>query len=285
MDAELRDYWRSYIATGEALDIARFCALSYRAGLLEEIERHSLEIAEPMRSGREITKMDVIPVWGGWDPDMNRLTTVVAVLQAFKGEEPPRAQFMFESHYDYNRYVADWQRYFEDNAGEIQLVRCDSTFNTGVETWEHDCALMDTLPIMGMEYVWANVRNNYGFFTRPSTLVIFSNVDHYRIDLNYAELGHMPTEQDVIYDNCEDYPACGHDICPPRWEGGGQAAVVCVCGALLPLNNRSSLCDSCLFPNRPRQASQEELDNMSEEEYEDYMDDLMFGEMDYDDYY
>jgi len=37
-----------------------------------------------------------------------------------------------------------------------------------------------------------------------------------------------------------------------------------------------------LYPNRPQQISQEELEEMSEDEYEDYMDDLLFGEMDYD---
>ena len=189
---------------------------------------------------------------------------------------------MFDNESQYEAYVRRWDQYFSDNAGEIQLIRCDSLFIPGEEIWEHDCALMDTLPIMGMPYVWANVRNNYGFFTRPTTIVIFSNVDHYRVDLNYAELGHMPTVEDIIYDSCEDYPACGHDICPPHWEHGGQAAVICVCGAILPLSSRSSLCESCLYPNRPQQISQEELEEMSEDEYEDYMDDLLFGEMDYD---
>ena len=47
---------------------------------------------------------------------------------------------------------------------------------------------------------------------------------------------------------CEDFPACGHELgcCPDFDESGRQLNMVCVCGAKLPINNPSSLCDHCL---------------------------------------
>lgn len=50
--------------------------------------------------------------------------------------------------------------------------------------------------------------------------------------------------------HCEDYPCCGHDICPDfDPETGKQLNMRCVCGAEVPLGSRSSLCKSCLRGN------------------------------------
>lgn len=46
---------------------------------------------------------------------------------------------------------------------------------------------------------------------------------------------------------CEDWPCCGHeDGCCPDFEDGRQINMKCVCGAVLPLEARSSICDACL---------------------------------------
>lgn len=47
---------------------------------------------------------------------------------------------------------------------------------------------------------------------------------------------------------CEDFPCCGHEqgCCPDFDESGRQLNMKCVCGATLPVDNRSSLCESCL---------------------------------------
>jgi len=47
---------------------------------------------------------------------------------------------------------------------------------------------------------------------------------------------------------CEDFPCCGHELgcCPDYDKGGRQLNMVCVCGAKLPIDNRSSCCDTCL---------------------------------------
>lgn len=48
---------------------------------------------------------------------------------------------------------------------------------------------------------------------------------------------------------CQDWPCCGHELgCCPDYdpETGEQLNMICTCGAKLPINNRSSLCDGCL---------------------------------------
>lgn len=70
---------------------------------------------------------------------------------------------------------------------------------------------------------------------------------------------------------CEDYPCCGHEdgCCPDYDESGNQLNMRCTCGAVLPLNNRYSLCDSCL-----RDGDEEfyEDDDDDEEDFDDSMD-------------
>lgn len=50
---------------------------------------------------------------------------------------------------------------------------------------------------------------------------------------------------------CEDYPCCGHDICPDFDDDGRQLNMRCVCGAVVPLDSPSSLCPSCLRRGDP----------------------------------
>lgn len=47
---------------------------------------------------------------------------------------------------------------------------------------------------------------------------------------------------------CEDFPCCGHEngCCPDFDDDGNQLNMVCVCGAKLPVNNRYSICESCM---------------------------------------
>lgn len=48
---------------------------------------------------------------------------------------------------------------------------------------------------------------------------------------------------------CEDFPCCGHEAgCCPDFdpETGKQLNMRCTCGAKLPVNNRSSICNTCL---------------------------------------
>ncbi len=47
---------------------------------------------------------------------------------------------------------------------------------------------------------------------------------------------------------CEDFPCCGHELgcCPDFDESGRQLNMKCVCGATVPIESRSSICDGCL---------------------------------------
>ena len=47
---------------------------------------------------------------------------------------------------------------------------------------------------------------------------------------------------------CEDFPCCGHEpgCCPDFDESGRQLNMRCTCGAVLPINSRYSICDSCM---------------------------------------
>ena len=47
---------------------------------------------------------------------------------------------------------------------------------------------------------------------------------------------------------CEDFPCCGHEAgcCPDYDASGKQLNMRCTCGAVLPVNNRYSICDGCM---------------------------------------
>jgi hypothetical protein len=47
---------------------------------------------------------------------------------------------------------------------------------------------------------------------------------------------------------CEDWPCCGHETgcCPDYDESGSQMNMICTCGAVLPVNSRYSICQSCM---------------------------------------
>ena len=65
---------------------------------------------------------------------------------------------------------------------------------------------------------------------------------------------------------CEDFPCCGHEsgCCPSYDESGNQLNMVCICGAILPITNRYSICDSCL--NRGDDDDREEYNHMKDEQ-------------------
>lgn len=81
---------------------------------------------------------------------------------------------------------------------------------------------------------------------------------------------------------CEDFPCCGHGPggCPDYDKSGRQLNMRCTCGAILPLNNRVSICDTCLrqmaiedgeFPDdyECEDTDEEDDDWEDDEEFED----------------
>ena len=75
---------------------------------------------------------------------------------------------------------------------------------------------------------------------------------------------------------CEDYPCCGHDVCPDfDPETGKQLNMRCTCGAEVPLSSSSSLCATCL--RGPSGGSG--YDDYYDDAYDDY-DDVGYDEGD-----
>lgn len=76
----------------------------------------------------------------------------------------------------------------------------------------------------------------------------------------------MNTTPRIIRGSCEDYPACGHDMCPPRWSHTGrQVGMICaICGGEMP-PGPSSIHPACMR----RSLAQEDPYYYGDEDYED----------------
>ena len=76
---------------------------------------------------------------------------------------------------------------------------------------------------------------------------------------------------------CEDFPCCGHELgcCPDYDESGRQTNMICVCGAVLPVNAPYSICRWCMNSSseggyEPRGKGDEYDDDLSDEERAEY---------------
>lgn len=72
---------------------------------------------------------------------------------------------------------------------------------------------------------------------------------------------------------CEDFPCCGHEhgCCPDFDDSGRQINMRCTCGAVLPIDNRYSICDACLEDDEDTLFF-DDLEDFDDEEYDDSMD-------------
>ena len=90
---------------------------------------------------------------------------------------------------------------------------------------------------------------------------------------------------------CEDWPCCGHEpgCCPDFDEDGNQLNMVCVCGAKLPVDNRVSICDSCLNQERDHDRDADVYfdedddydDDWDDDDFEDAANRHDYGEQEY----
>lgn len=77
---------------------------------------------------------------------------------------------------------------------------------------------------------------------------------------------------------CEDFPCCGHEAgcCPDFSESGEQLNMRCTCGAIVPIDNRVSICDTCL---RAGDDDERDCDRDFEDEDDEFdMDESMDGD-------
>ena len=81
------------------------------------------------------------------------------------------------------------------------------------------------------------------------TAINAAKVLHKEVERLQAEINDIleNRERDSTMARCEDFPCCGHELgCCPDFEGGVQVNMKCVCGATVPIDSPSSLCDHCL---------------------------------------
>lgn len=74
---------------------------------------------------------------------------------------------------------------------------------------------------------------------------------------------------------CEDFPCCGHELgCCPDYdeETGKQLNMKCTCGATVPIDNGSSLCDGCLYGNKCFDEDGEFIGNYFDRDESDFYD-------------
>lgn len=90
------------------------------------------------------------------------------------------------------------------------------------------------------------------------------NPHEYKVHEPSKKVDNYTGEPVDVDEACEDYPCCGHEAgqCPTQDEHGNNV-YRCVCGAKLPPNSRSSLCQGCLSRG-----------NDDEDGYDDRGDDL-----------
>lgn len=65
---------------------------------------------------------------------------------------------------------------------------------------------------------------------------------------------------------CEDWPCCGHEAgcCPDYDESGKQLNMRCVCGAVVPLGSKTSLCEGCLVSDDTQMGFPDDYDRFEE---------------------
>jgi hypothetical protein len=75
---------------------------------------------------------------------------------------------------------------------------------------------------------------------------------------------------------CEDFPCCGHEAgcCPDFDESGRQVNIRCTCGAVLPVDARYSICDSCLDAGEDYGEPDEYVDEDYDDEPDQFRDDV-----------
>ena len=73
---------------------------------------------------------------------------------------------------------------------------------------------------------------------------------------------------------CEDFPCCGHEMgcCPDFDQSGRQLNMICVCGARLSINNRSSICNGCLNDDEDNRDAVRHFDEDDEPRSDDFDD-------------
>ena len=276
MDELLRDLERKYAAGNPEAGAAYYSALMRRDNLIDQLEKECLS-----RYSCSTQSYDTIPrvqtVYIGWDPTTRHITTGVIIIYYFTDLLPPPKARMdrFMDEGERWNYRRAWDDYLSQERGDMHVFVCSSALEDNGQNWTSDCHLLATRSPTNMKNVKKILFSSHTLSTRDHSVLasLLDAEEDFEGDLEDLE-----EHPEIIDEICEDYPCCGHDICPPRWSDGGQASMVCTCGTLLPVNSRFSICNDCLgvgyddFGYREYDGPDDEGDYDEDDEEDDYDD-------------
>jgi len=243
MDELTQNLRRQYIATGAPLVGAKYMKALLRTSVVrDEIFR---------RASTEYGSQNVEFIYIGWIPDQNYVRFVVLVkkYELEIAAPTPRIREHMEE-WEYYNYENSWTEYNNQTRGVLHFLVYDYSYTLGENEWE----LQEYEYLDGPDpesTTMEKIRNRH-YPTLGGTIesaeeddIVILNRLHENITFA-DELPELEEEPVLETGRCEDYPACGHDICPDRWSTGQQADMKCVCGASVPITSRYSICNTCL---------------------------------------
>jgi hypothetical protein len=287
MDEELRSLQRVYQGTGDQLAASKMILASMRAyNINGEIAAYLLENQDTFG---EWDEHEIIYI--SWNSETGLIRIIVTAYNFYTYDQlrdnrpsPRLPEHMTPSQkYHYEEQLED---YLSQSLGQIQIFSFRAHIRDDL-TWEdfeisHPWNPLDIYQeTLRPNFFSSSVLGTPPQIPIPPQIEIFNTLHVERnLEGKVESLDEPPEINTEFGDRCEDYPCCGHDICPRRWTDGRQAEVICVCGASLPPNSRFSICDSCL--KRPMEG-----DSPYDYDYPDYEEDEPdddYSEDDYDEY-
>jgi len=246
MDETIQKLQRDYAATGdETIGLSLINALLRNKYFDARIRQHI--------SAHLGYSADYETFYTAWSPVDDNVLIINIVRNYSEPTPPPRVQLREHlSSHELWAYERSWDEYNSQYRGEIIafLHLFAPKDSTGVYEYRHFSAVSTLQPVLywfGRQLdLLATAQLRHGL---PGSQWI-SIIDRLSADYDFAEelepLEEEPEIDNEFGDHCEDYPACGHDICPRHFTTGEQAEMVCVCGRSLPPDSRYSICADCL---------------------------------------
>jgi hypothetical protein len=230
MDTLTQELKRRFLATGDSSVGAQLIrAVLKTAGIVGGVLRESSPTAEI--------------VYAGWNPaeETVRIITMVKEYELRIHRPELKMTEHMEKWEEYS-YEEAWSDYFNQSRGYIALTEYLYSYSLSTDVWAYEG--LTGLPHFDPKTSTMSDIRDAVMEEQTNEIPVISQLDS---NITFAdELEELEDMPELLESGCEDYPSCGHDICPSYWSTGEQAEQVCVCGASLPANSRYSICDSCL---------------------------------------
>jgi len=246
MDELTQRLRREYLATGDPqAGIGYMQSLLRTSGVQDQILREA---------GRDYNGNPEF-IYIGWIPGNAYIRFIVLIRDYGLEIEPPIPKIKEHmEEYEYYNYESSWSEYLNQTRGILHILIYDYSYDLEDDSWE----LQESEHLDGLNpesTTMEMIRNHHypilgGTIESAEDDIIILNRLHENVSFK-DELPELDEEPVLETGRCEDFPACGHDICPDRWSDGRQADMKCVCGASVPITSRYSLCQRCLHAPDP----------------------------------